>query len=402
MGNLSAIHLGAVGIGSMIFNFIYWNFGFLRMGTTGMTAQAIGAKNDKKLTDILFKAIFLALGLAILLLLLQKPIARISLNLMNAEGLLLDYGSTYFKIRILAAPASLLLFVLLGWFFGMQNAVIPLVITILTNLVNIVFSYYFVVHLNWDVAGVAWGTVLAQYFALFLAIIFMLFKYRAYFLGAFLKSKWEGLKSYNEFLQVNGNLFIRTVALTLAFGIFYSRSTLLGAQLLAVNVVLLQFINWMSYGIDGFAYAAESIVGKYKGAKDERKVMKAIKLLFIWGLVLALFYTGLFAFAGKQIFGIFTEDTAVLSLGNEYLFWVVITPICAFAAYIWDGIYIGLTATITMRNAMLFAFAIFLVILFILENKMANHGIWLAFTLFLLLRGIFQGAYFWKYRLKIN
>lgn len=401
MGNLSAIHLGAVGIGSMIFNFIYWNFGFLRMGTTGMTAQAIGAKNDQKVTDILFKAIFLALGLAFILLLLQKPIASISLNLMNAEGLLFDYGSTYFKIRILAAPASLLLFVLLGWFFGMQNAMIPLVITVLTNIVNIVFSYYFVVYLNWDVAGVAWGTVLAQYFAVVLALAFMLYKYRSY-LKAFLQSKWEGLQSYREFLQVNGNLFIRTVALTLAFGIFYSRSTLLGAELLAVNVVLLQFINWMSYGIDGFAYAAESIVGKYKGAEEDSRVIRAIKLLFVWGLALAIFYTALFALAGQSIFGIFTEDSEVLSLGNEYLFWIVITPICAFAAYIWDGIYIGLTATKKMRDAMLIAFVIFLALLFILESKMANHGIWLAFTLFLLLRGLIQGIYFWKYKLKIN
>ena len=401
MGNLSAIHLGAVGIGSMIFNFIYWNFGFLRMGTTGMTAQAIGSKNDQKVSDILFRAIFLALGIALLLLLLQTPIAKLSLQLMNAEDLLYSYAYTYFNIRILAAPASLLLFVLLGWFFGLQNAIIPLVITVLTNVVNIVFSYYFVHHLHWDVAGVAWGTVLAQYFAVILALCFISFKYRFY-LTKILYTKWKDLSAYREFLKVNGNLFIRTVALTLAFGIFYSRSTLLGPEILAVNVVLLQFINWMSYGIDGFAYAAESVVGKYIGAAQEINVLKAIKLLFVWGFILAIFYVLLFALAGKSIYGIFTDDIQILEMGKEYMVWVIIIPICAFAAYIWDGVYIGLTATKTMRNAMLIAFGLFLILMVLLENKMANHGIWLAFTLFLLLRGLIQTIYFYRYKLKIS
>ncbi|MEO1711847.1 MAG: MATE family efflux transporter, partial [Bacteroidota bacterium] len=299
MGRLSELHIGAVGVGAMIFNFIYWNFGFLRMGTTGLTAQAFGEENRANIILTFVRALLVAGTLAAILLLTQYAVDPLARQLMNVGGEQGDLVKEYFLIRIWAAPASLGLFALMGWFFGMQNAVFPLILTVSINVVNIVASYYFVTVLQWEVAGVAWGTVIAQYMGIVLGFILFFIRYRSYWNDLILPAilAWSALR---RFLVLNMDIFLRTLCLTFVFAFFYSQSAKDGALVLAVNTILMQFLNWMSYGVDGFAFAAESLVGKYKGKKDESGTLRAIRLSFIWGMVFAVFFSALYALGGTQ------------------------------------------------------------------------------------------------------
>ncbi len=395
MGRLSASHLGAVGIGAMIFNFIYWNFGFLRMGTTGITAQAFGRQSEKDMIDTLGRAMLIAISVGFFLTLLQWGLNAASQFFMQVQPEQQSFVSTYLYIRIWAAPATLGLYAFTGWFFGMQNANFPLVITVLGNIFNIVLSYVFVVSLGMGVAGVAWGTVIAQYLGLSFAIGLFLVKYRHLLNNFKVRAllQWEKLQS---FLRINADIFIRTFLLTLAFAFFYSKSSGEGELILAANIILLQFVNWMSYGIDGFAFASESLVGKYRGAEDKTQTYKAIRLSFIWGMVLALLYSLVYASLGQQLVRIFTDETPVINEARTYLIWLILFPIVSTPCYIWDGIFIGLTASQAMRNLMIGAISIFFLSFFTMGNLWENHGLWFTLTLFMLARGAFQHFYFMK------
>ena len=401
MGHLSALHLGAVGIGSMLFNFIYWNFGFLRMGTTGLTAQAYGANNKTGIATLFIRASQVALGLAAILLCLQIPLEWLSIKLFQVDVSQVDLLSTYFHIRIWAAPATLMSYVLLGWFFGMQNALYPLILTVVINVTNILLSYYLIIHLNMGIAGAAWGTVVAQYFGLFLALLLIYERYRSLFHQISWKVR-EGANELRHFFQVNINLFIRTLCLTLVFAFFYSESSAAGPLILAVNVILLQMVNWMSYGVDGFAYAAESLVGKYKGRGSKSDVNTIINYCLIWGLGFGVCFACLYALQGEEIFAIFTRDVEIISAGKKYLHYMIWFSLVGFLSYIWDGIYIGLTATKTMRDAMLISLLIFFALHFTMTDVLGAHGLWLALLFFLFVRGIIQSVYYYRYGWKIR
>ncbi len=394
MGHLSMIHLGAIGLGSMVFNFIYWNFGFLRMGTTGMTAQAYGRESDEDISRMLKLAVFLALGLAITVLLLLNPFYDLMRYLLNVayeqDALVFEY----YRIRMVAAPATLCLYAMFGWFFGMQNAVIPMILTIFLNLVNIILSALLVLYFDWEIAGAAWGTVIAQYSGLALAFVFLYNRYKSYFEMAIqsFKIDWESMKG---FLMVNRDIFLRTICLTSVFLFFYSQSSKAGLIVLGVNVVMLQFLNWMSYGVDGFAYAAESLVGRYYGANDDTNYFKAIKLSLLWGGVFAICYSLVYAIWGTELVEIFTDDDTVILASIEYLNWMLILPIVGFACYIWDGIYIGQTASRSMFHTMLLSFLVFFIVYYGLGGiESSAHNIWIAMMVFLALRGVLQSLYF--------
>ncbi|WP_235299081.1 MATE family efflux transporter [Portibacter marinus] len=401
MGHLSALELGAVGIASMIFNFVYWNFGFLRMGTTGMTAQAFGQKNEQEIAALLQRSLLLSFGIAFAIILLMTPIGSAASYLMNVTTEQQSFVDDYFYTRIWAAPATLGLYALLGWYFGMQNAKVPLLITVFINLVNIAASYYFVRIEDYGIKGVAWGTVIAQYLGLFLSIGIIIYQY-----GRFLKSIPVKIllarKKIKRFLNVNRDIFIRTICLTFAFGFLYSQASLKGELFLAANVILLQFLNWMSYAIDGFAYAAESLVGKYFGANDRQNTKKSIKYIFYWGLSFAFGFTLLFWLGGDAIIRIFSNQDDVINKANEMLVLVIILPLISFACYIWDGIYIGLTASKSMRNAMILATAIYLGIYFGLDLLTGQSMIWLAFIIFMGARGLIQTALYKRYGLRLQ
>ena len=398
MGRLTELHLGAVGLGAMIFNFIYWNFGFLRMGTTGMAAQAYGAQKPADIASVFGRALLIAGLIALLILLFQRPIAEVAFSLLNSSEGQLPLLREYVYIRIWAAPATLASFAIFGWFFGLQNAIYPLILTIFTNIVNIVCSWWLVNHQGMETAGVAYGTLIAQYAGLVLAIGLVGYKYPQYLRLIHLKVllQWTALR---HFLSLNGDIFIRTLCLTFAFGFFYSKSSQNGEMILAVNVILLQFLNWMSYGVDGFAFAAESLVGKYAGRGDRQQTIKMIQRSFLWGMGLALVYAALYYFAGFQLLHVFTDQSDIITAAGPFLFWMAIFPLLSTPCYLWDGVFIGLMAGKAMRNSMLLAFAFYLFSYFLLKDTWGNHGMWAALLLFMMARGLIQQWFFLKYDL---
>ena len=395
MGRLSETHIGAVGLGAMIFNFIYWNFGFLRMGTTGITAQAFGMQSKPDMAITLGRAMVVVLALSGLLLVLQIPLGHISFRLMNVNAEQAALVDTYFYIRIWAAPATLGLYAFMGWFFGLQNAVFPLILTVCINVVNIILSYLMVHHWGWGVAGVAYGTLIAQYFGLVLALILFFYKYGSYAKAIQMQAllQWQALQ---KFLSINFDIFLRTLCLTFAFGFFYSQSAKQGELILAANVILLQYLNWMAYGVDGFAFATESLVGKYAGARKGAETNKAIRLAFVWGMALALAFSLFYTLAGQPLLHIFTTEPDVIEAAQPFLIWMMIFPILSTPCYIWDGVFIGLTASKAMRNCMILAILIFLGIFYFYGRHHGNHGLWLTMLLFMVARGaIQQVAYLW-------
>ncbi len=397
MGHLSSIELGAVGISSMIFNFVYWNFGFLRMGTTGMTAQAYGRKDNLEISNNLQRAFYLSLFISIIIIVFMVPIGRISAYLMNVQLVQESAVFDYFYIRVWAAPATLGLYALMGWFFGLQNAKIPLIITVLVNIVNIVLSYYLVYVSQLGIKGVAIGTVIAQYFGLLFSLIVIYFYFKKYLIVIPFNNLF-GWRNLSRFLNINKDIFFRTVCLSFAFAFLYSQASLKGELFLATNVLLLQFLNWTSYAIDGFAHSAESLIGKYFGAKDEANTFKAIKYIFIWGFSLSLMFSTCFFFFGDNIVRIFTNQFDVIQESNKLINWVIVLPVVAFSCYLWDGIFIGLTASKAMRNTMIAAVIIYLLSYY----GFPGNNIWLALMVFLGARGVLQTIVFAQKKLKLN
>jgi len=396
MGNLSSIHLAAVGIGSMIFNIIYWNFGFLRMGTTGITAQAYGANDEDNIWLSFLRAGILALVLATILMVFQGLLYQGCAWALNVSQAADPLVTEYYQIRIWAAPASLLLMVNMGWLFGMQNAIYPLVLTVIINVVNIFLSYYLVKYQGLDVRGVALGTLIAQYTGVMVGLGLIWYKYYQVINFKVLErlKRWS---AYTRFMKVNLDLFLRTVGLTFAFGFFYSQSSKLGDAVLAVNVVLMQFVNWMSYGIDGFAYASESLVGKYKGAKNDEALRIVVRQSFLWGGIVSLIYAAVYFVWRTPLFQLFSTDDELLLAAEKLLIYMAVFPIVSFASYIWDGIFVGLTATASMRNAMLAALIVFIASFYILPIQDNGSHIWQAMCIFMIFRAIFQHGYYLKY-----
>ena len=391
----SAAYIGAVALGSLLFNFIYWSFAFLRMGTTGLTAQAFG-KNDKSdISNILGRALITALAGSILLLLIQIPLANISFHILDASDTVENLAKEYFYVRIWAAPATLALYAIMGWFFGMQNAMYPLILTILINAINIICNIWFVNYMGMKADGVALGTVIAQYVGLVAA--FGLFRYKYLDYVKYFKRKiiFE-LSAIKKFLALNRDIFIRTFCLIFAFAFFDNESAKQGDVILAINAILLQFISWMSYGIDGFAFATESLVGKYLGAGNKPQLKKAINYSFLWAMGLALIYSIAYFIFDDALLFIFTDQENIIQQASQYMFWVVLFPVVATPSYIWDGIYIGYTASIAMRNTMLIALSIFLVFYFAQLHFLnwGNNGLWLALMVFMAARGMVQWVWF--------
>jgi len=394
MGNVSPIHLGAIGIGGMIFNFIYWNFGFLRMGTTGMTAQAYGANDQYEIAHLLLRTCMVAIVIAGLLVLFSGPLIQVTTWAMQVQPEHIGLVRQYVSIRIWDAPATLLLYGLLGWFFGMQEAVVPLFITVFINVLNILFSVYFVKVQGLDVTGVALGTVIAQYSGVCICILILMWKYRNYIQFNIAKS-FDGEKLLS-FFKVNGDLFIRTVCLSTAFFFFYRESSSYGEILLAVNVIIQQFLSWLSYGIDGIAFAAESLVGKYTGAKQSRKTTAFIRRLLAWGFGFAAVYSLVYGICFEALVTIFNNDPTVFTTALTYRWWAVAFPIIGFASYVWDGIYIGLTASRTMRNTMFVSLIIYFGTYYLLLPIIGPTAIWFALAVFLGVRGLLLGGLYWK------
>lgn len=394
MGGLSAGHLAAVGLSSMIFNFLYWNLGFLRMGTTGLTAQAFGASDAPEQSAILGRGAALALSLATMLLLAQYPLFAAASWLASVGVAQAPLVADYFFIRIWAAPASLLLYVVAGWLFGQQNARYPLYIAVGANAVNIAASYGLVVGAGWGIRGVAWGTVLAQYAGLGFGIGLLARHY-----GEHLSQAPRHVRSqfgaYRRLLRVNRDIFLRTLCLTLAFGFLFSRASADSVLALAVVTVLMQFLNWMSYAVDGFAYAAEAMVGKYLGARQPGNVRRAIRLCMVYGAGLAGLFALAYALAGEALIALFTDDVEVARLASRLSPYLVALPLVGTACYIWDGVLVGLTATRSMRDTMFLSLLLYVGSYLLLRPSLDTlPALWASLLVFLAVRGLLQTVWF--------
>ncbi len=404
VGHLSSTHIGAITIGTSIFNLIYWNFGFLRMGTSGFTAQAFGAGRMDEAVKILIRACTIALAIAVTLIALQWPISLLVPVIFEGGSEVIRLALIYFFVRIWAAPATLGMYAIKGWFIGMQDSKTPMWIAIFLNCVNILASLIFVLVLHWDIFGVALGTVLANYSGLALGIFFLRRKFRRdhnFSLFTFHFSLFKEALHWNDmrrFFKVNGDIFLRTLCLSGVFTFITAASSHISDQILAVDALLLQFFTLFSYIMDGFAYAGESLVGRHIGARQLRHLKLAVRLLILWGLALTVVFTGLYAAFGNQFLHIFTDQQDVISAAGDYMTWVLVIPVCGFAAFLFDGIFIGATATRTMRNAMFIATAAFFAVYYGLkynartdiDEHLWNNILWTAFMVFLTLRGLLQ------------
>ena len=403
LGHLeSGIYIGAVALGSMIFNFIYFGFGFLRMSSSGFTAQAYGANDKHEIILTLSRALTVAFIGGFLIIALQYPIALLGFQLITGSPEVEALAKEYFYIRIYAAPAAISLFAITGWFLGMQNARYPMIIAITITLLNLLFNLLFIYGFGMKANGVAWGTLIAQYSGLGLAIILFLKKYRSYFKYWNYQAMMQ-LSALKRFFLVNRDIFIRTMFLVFTLSFFTAESARISDEVLAANTILLQFFFIYSYLIDGFAYAAEALVGKQIGARDNSKLKKTIKALFKWGLGISLVFTVFYSLSGKSILFIITNDAKVISDAVHYLIWIVSIPLLTFAAFIWDGVFIGATASSSLRNSMFISSVlIFFPFYYLIGKDLGNHGLWMSFMLFMASRGLVLSLFSGKIKVKTD
>lgn len=388
MGHLdSAIYIGAIALGGTIFSVLYSFFSFLRAGTTGFTAQSLGNNDNTETIYSLYRSVCIGIPIIILILSLQIPIAKISSLLLDGSNEVKELAITYFYVRIWAAPANILLYCLNGWFVGMQNTKIPMFIAILINVMNIIFSFILVIIFEQNVKGVALGTVIAQYSGLTLAIILLIKNYKSYFVKIDSKILFD-IEKMKRFFKVNRDLMIRSFLLIISIAFFTNQSAKLGNNILAINMILLQSFYIFSYFTDGFAYAGEALVGKFVGSKDKENLQKVIRLLLIWGFSISIPFSILYALFPTEFVKIISDNTEILTEIKPYYIYMIIIPLITFAAFIWDGIYIGATASKAIRNTMIISsIFVFIPSWYILMPRFGNHGLWIAFLFFMIARG---------------
>ena len=411
----SPAYIGAVAVGSMIFNLVYWLFGFLRMGSSGLTSQALGRRDLTEVASILARSVFIAFSIALLLILLQIPMKWASFALIGPTADVVPFASTYFNIVIWGAPAVLGLYSMLGWFIGMQNTRFPMFISIMQNVVNILASLTLVYGFGMKIEGVAMGTVIAQYAGFIVALGLVVRYYGRLFRGG--RSEEGGVRnvcrrvfslhtphsSLLMFFRINRDIFLRTLCLVAVNLYFTSAGARQGAVILSVNTVMMQLYLFFSYFMDGFAYAGEALGGKAYGAKNTTAFHETLRRLWMWTLIVTMAYTLLYIIGGQWIVGLLTDEPQVIETSRDYLYWAWLIPAAGCVAFIWDGVFIGLTATRGMLvSSFLSALAFFAIchisLLFPHSSLPENHFLWLAMVIYLAMRGILQTIW---YRLRI-
>ena len=397
----SPVYIGAVAVGSMIFNLVYWLFGFLRMGSSGLTAQALGRRDLTEVTRILVRSVAVALGIALMLIMLQVPLRWLMFWLIGPTADVVPFATTYFYIVIWGAPASLALFSLMGWYIGMQNTRIPMFISIMQNVVNILASLTLVYGFGLKIEGVALGTVIAQYAGLLMALGLLVGYYGKVFRGRMRllrNSVFSLLLPPSSFLQINRDIFLRTLCLVAVNLFFTSAGARQGAVILSVNTVLLQLYLFFSYFMDGFAYAGEALCGKAYGAHNGTTFRETLRRLWMWMVIVTTAYTLLYIIGGHWIVGLLTDEPQVLETSRDYLFWAWLIPVAGCVAFIWDGVFIGMTATKGMLVSSFLSALVFFGVYGLTVGVVGNHGLWLAQVTYLAMRGILQTIW---YRLRL-
>ena len=391
----SPVYIGAVAVGSMIFNLVYWLFGFLRMGTSGMTAQAYGRRDLLEVARTLVRSALVALSIALLLIVFQVPLRWLMFWLIGPTADVIPFATTYFGIVIWGAPASLGLFSLMGWYIGMQNTRIPMFVSIMQNVVNIVASLLLVYGLGMKIEGVAFGTVIAQYAGLLVAVGLLAKYYWRVIRGRW--NKMGGQWRVAAFYKTNRDIFLRTLCLVTVNLYFTAAGARSGAVVLSVNTVLLQLYLLFSYFMDGFAYAGEAMSGRFYGAQNRQAFDETLRHLFGWMAVVTVSYTLLYIAGGTQIVSLLTDELQVRALAREYIWWAWLIPAAGAVAFIWDGVFIGLTATRGMLVSTFVSMLTFFAVYWLTMDTLGNHGLWLAQVVYLAMRGIVQTFWYKRY-----
>lgn len=358
----AATMIGGIAIGSMLFDLLYWNFGFLRVGTGGLAAQAFGRGDRKECSRILVRAVGIALVCALVLIAVQWLFVKAAFLVVDCTPEVRQLASQYFFIRIWAAPATLGLMAFKGWFIGMQDSVSPMTTDLTVNGMNVLMSFILALGIGsyegMGFAGIAAGTVVAQYAGLSVALVLLLIRYWKNTVSLLktddLKEVFKGGET-RRFFVMNADLFVRSLCFIAIYIGFTVISARYGDLLLAVSSIMMKLLMIFSYFTDGFAYAGEAMTGKYIGAKNEPMLRQTIKWTFVWSMGIALIFIGIYHFAGVPLLRMMTSDTAVVQASGEYLPWLVLMPVIGCAAFTWDGIYIGATASKAIRNSMLWA-----------------------------------------------
>ncbi len=386
----SASSIGELAIGVSIFNFIYWNCSFVRMGTSGITAQAFGAGNFSQTTQMLFRALFVGLVLGILVLIFQTPLANGAVKLMGGGEMSLEYV----KARIWAVPAGILIFSFHGWYTGMQNATIPMLTALLINTIHIIMSLYLALNRGMGIVGIAYASVIAQWAGVVVAAVALLVIYRK----RLVKVTFEEVFDWGEmskFFGVNRDIIIRTFCIVCVYTFFTAISARMDNPItLAVNTLLLQLFTLYSYMTDGFAYAAEALTGRYIGAKDRASLKSSIYRCVVWSLVVSVMYVGIYSISWRELLSLFVGDGGnhndILDLAGEYIGWIMVIPVAGAFPFLMDGVMVGATFTHIMRNSMLVATVIYFATYYLFSPYIGNNALWLAFTMFMMLRGVVQ------------
>lgn len=388
MGHLdSPVYLGAVAVGTLIVNYLYWSFGFLRMGTTAFTAQAAGRADALELRAVLWRGLAVAAALALLVLLLQWPIFFVGLKLIGPSDSVAEAARSFFFIRVWGVPAGLANFVVVAWFLGRGEARTALLLQVFMNLLNIGLNLLFVLVLDWGVAGVAAGTALSETVAVALGIGLILRRLGP--AGWILRGTGVLERTaLRRLFVVNRDIFIRTLCVVSALAVFTAMGARQGDAFLAANAVLFQFFTIATFGLDGLAQAAEILVGQALGARDRMAFRRAVVASALGSLGLATLMTLAFVAAGGLIVDGLTTIPEVRAVAREYLPWAVTMPITCVAAFLLDGVFIGATRTRAMRNGMLASLAVYLLALWLLRPELGNHGLWASLVLFLAARAV--------------
>ncbi|PKF61461.1 MATE family efflux transporter [Psychromonas sp. psych-6C06] len=391
-------YLAGVAVGSMVVTLTFWILVFLRMSTTGLVAQAVGAKDHLQVLRLLMQSMFIALLLALTILMLQSLISGIAFHFVQGSEKVLFYAQQYFDIRIWSAPAALLNMVLLGWLLGMQNAKAPMLLLIVTNSVNILLDIVFVVFFEWGVAGVAWASLCADYIALTcgLWIVYRLAR-PFYKKGDFTRLKKEAIRieALAPFILLNRDIFIRTLCLQVTYTFMTMQGLKLGDDIVSANSVLMHFLLIISFSMDGLAYAVEALVGKNIGRRCLDKLKESIYLTLFWAFIFSLLQLLGFYLFGVWIIEQITSIKAVQLEAINYLPWLILIPLTSMLGFVFDGVFIGMARGTEMRNSMLFSLLVVYFPAWFLFAETGNHALWIAMNAFMLARGL---SLWWIFR----
>ena len=388
MGHLpDAAYVGAVAVGAMIFSFVYWGFGFLRMGTVGFAAQAKGSGDTDEVRAVLARALLVGLGLALVILALQTPVRLGALSIIEGAPQVEHLAGAYFDARIWGAPATLANYGLLGWLLGMQYVRTALVVQVFINALNVLLDLWFVLDLGWGIEGVAVATAISQYAGAILGLLFVR-RHLTAIGGRWQRARILEAAALSETFRVNRDIFLRTLAMIFAWSLLTWTGAKLGTTILAANAILMNFQSFLAHGLDGFAHATSALVGEAVGARDRRALRRCVAAATVMASVVAVGYTLVYASAGPAIIRAFTDIAELRAFSANYLIWIVASPLLSVWAYQLDGIFIGATRSAEMRNAMVISVAAYVAAIAILPGIWGNHGLWLSVMIFMVARAL--------------